>query len=170
MSIFNCRYILFLYFYSFVFCFFFALLSSCFLCNVRNRPDGETMKVEEEKEIEMKRGDVVTFSFESYSRRALPTEARIVRVRRDVTWQKVIEDYSLQIPQAQILSGMQLKGGVERRGGGGGGGYRERLSVLIYPIKFISHLTFYSSPSKHSFFPLLPLSLPLLLFLFVFLF
>ena len=128
------------------------------------------MKVEEEKEIEMKRGDVVTFSFESYSRRALPTEARIVRVRRDVTWQKVIEDYSLQIPQAQILSGMQLKGGVERRGGGGGGGYRERLSVLIYPIKFISHLTFYSSPSKHSFFPLLPLSLPLLLFLFVFLF
>jgi hypothetical protein len=74
------------------------------------------MKVEEETGMSIRRGDIVTFSYESYSRRALPTEARILRVREDTTWEKIVFDYSQQIPKSQVLSGI-TKRNLERKRG-----------------------------------------------------
>lgn len=39
----------------------------------------------------MIKGDVVTFEYEKYSRYSVPINARIVRNRKDVSWEQVVK-------------------------------------------------------------------------------
>lgn len=48
-----------------------------------NRPGGKTFSVSA-PELEVKKGDSVTFSFDNYSSAGIPTNASITRIRTDV--------------------------------------------------------------------------------------
>eukprot|EP00026_Physarum_polycephalum_P002670 Phypoly_transcript_02678.p1 GENE.Phypoly_transcript_02678~~Phypoly_transcript_02678.p1 ORF type:complete len:822 (+),score=110.18 Phypoly_transcript_02678:190-2655(+) len=52
----------------------------------------------------LKIGDVVTFGFDSYSRRDVPSNPTLLRIRTDLTWEQALLDYSLN-PQPSILNG-----------------------------------------------------------------
>jgi hypothetical protein len=39
------------------------------------------------------RGDIVTFTYDSFSRRALPINPKIFRKRSDVTWEEVLRNH-----------------------------------------------------------------------------
>jgi hypothetical protein len=46
---------------------------------------------------------VVTFTYDDYSRRDTPFNARIYRVRDDLSWQEVVERYLHDTPHAHAL-------------------------------------------------------------------
>ena len=54
-----------------------------------------------------KKGEVVTFSYENYSRRELPVNPKLLRVRKDVSWEEILADHTLSTPHSQSLSGMK---------------------------------------------------------------
>jgi signal peptidase I len=54
-----------------------------------------------------KRGDIVTFTYETYSRRDVPVNPKLLRVRKDVSWESIVVDHIRSTPQPQPLSGMQ---------------------------------------------------------------
>ena len=56
----------------------------------------------------IRRGDVVTLAYDSYSARGVPKNPKIHRIRSDVTWEQVVVDYSMKTPQSQSISGMFL--------------------------------------------------------------
>eukprot|EP00026_Physarum_polycephalum_P001147 Phypoly_transcript_01148.p1 GENE.Phypoly_transcript_01148~~Phypoly_transcript_01148.p1 ORF type:complete len:746 (+),score=87.76 Phypoly_transcript_01148:82-2319(+) len=63
-------------------------------------PDGMTFPVPIEKNqfphMEIpKKGDVVTITYDHYSRRERPSNPRVLRKRSDVTWQNVLRDYGV---------------------------------------------------------------------------
>lgn len=39
------------------------------------------------------KGDVVTFTYKGFTRRAAPIEPQIVRVRKDLEWQHVLQNH-----------------------------------------------------------------------------
>lgn len=39
-------------------------------------------------------GEVVTFSYDTMARRDIPTSPRIFRIRKDVSWEEVVQNYS----------------------------------------------------------------------------
>ena len=53
-------------------------------------------------------GEVVTVEFESLSRREVPEEARVSRIRKDLTWGTVMQDH-YKNPQKNVLNGMTTK-------------------------------------------------------------
>ena len=44
--------------------------------------------------LHLKQGDVVTFSYQNYSRREAPVNPRILHVRLDVSWERVLREFS----------------------------------------------------------------------------
>lgn len=40
-----------------------------------------------------KAGDIVTFSYENYTRRAVPVNPKLVRTRFDLSWKQVVAEY-----------------------------------------------------------------------------
>jgi hypothetical protein len=61
---------------------------------ISQRPDGITFKVEItdfkfDKLNKPKPGDVVTFTYENYSRRAAPVKPKLQRIRGDISWEEV---------------------------------------------------------------------------------
>lgn len=69
------------------------------------RPDGQTFKAynqlqqrgekdkEREKEEKIRRGEVVTFTYDTYSRRALPMNVVVLRSRFDLSWEDVLHNF-----------------------------------------------------------------------------
>lgn len=55
-----------------------------------------------------KKGDVVTFDFFKFSNLGRPVSARIVKIREDVTWEKVLYDFEHHIPHPQTESCIPL--------------------------------------------------------------
>lgn len=53
-----------------------------------------------------RKGDVVTFSYECYSRKAIPVKPTITRIRTDMQWEEVLDNSSKEVPAAQQLNGM----------------------------------------------------------------
>jgi hypothetical protein len=49
-------------------------------------------------------GDIVTFSYESQSRREVPINATIYRVRRDIAWLDVVNQYRRDEPHSGSMS------------------------------------------------------------------
>lgn len=70
-------------------------------------PDGITFAVPSEnvrvfaKPI---RGDVVTFNYESYSRRSVPVNPKIYRIRTDMSWEDVLRAHAKEAPQSQTFT------------------------------------------------------------------
>ena len=52
----------------------------------------------------IKKGDIVTFIYESYSRNSVPLKPEICRVRRDKTWTHVVRDFSASVPKKTVLN------------------------------------------------------------------
>jgi hypothetical protein len=57
----------------------------------------------------LKRGDVVTFSYETLSRRAVPVNPEILRVRTDLTWIDVVRSFLSDNSKLELLNGMSEK-------------------------------------------------------------
>eukprot|EP00026_Physarum_polycephalum_P001339 Phypoly_transcript_01340.p1 GENE.Phypoly_transcript_01340~~Phypoly_transcript_01340.p1 ORF type:complete len:1070 (+),score=142.73 Phypoly_transcript_01340:227-3436(+) len=70
-------------------------------------PDGNVFTVPSLKShsaIKLKRGDVVTFVYTTFSRNSLPTHSRILRIRSDISWEDVLRDYEEQTAQELSLN------------------------------------------------------------------
>lgn len=77
------------------------LFNDCF------RPDGTTFPAEYHHEVPVKEGDIVTFSYDSYSRRKLiPVNPKIIRVRNDISWQQVVATHANESPFQLSLNGI----------------------------------------------------------------
>lgn len=58
------------------------------------RPNGSVFSVAAQNvQVEVKTGDVVTFSYESNSRRDAPVNPTIYRVRTDLSWDDVVLNF-----------------------------------------------------------------------------
>lgn len=93
--------VVFFSFFSFPFSFFLCFLflhplSSSFL-TVYNRVDGTRMTVATEN-IKLgtspKRGDIVSFSYDNFSKSSIPVNPQIYRIRTDITWEDIINNDS----------------------------------------------------------------------------
>ena len=77
---------------SFVFLYYY-LTNSVF-----GRPNGSsTFQISRENiksDVHPKRGDVVTFSCETYSTKGTPVNPQVFRTRKDVTWESVLLEYA----------------------------------------------------------------------------
>jgi hypothetical protein len=54
----------------------------------------------------IKKGDIVTFMYASYSRNSIPLKPVVCRVRRDKTWTHVVHDFRASIPKKSFLNRM----------------------------------------------------------------
>lgn len=75
--------------YHLYYCFFYILI-------ILWRPNGKTFIVPPQDVLipTPTKGEIVTFSYESYARRDLPVNPRIFRIRTDVSWDDVIRNLS----------------------------------------------------------------------------
>jgi hypothetical protein len=62
-----------------------------------SRPDGTIFKAPAEIHTPIRRGDVVTFVFENYSKISNPVNPKIVRKRTDVSWNNVLRDFQREL-------------------------------------------------------------------------
>lgn len=69
-----------------------------------------------------KSGNIVTFAYESYSRRTIPTNPKIYRIRGDVTWPEVLANRA-----RELLNSMLFVGGEAGEGTGEGEGWGGRV-------------------------------------------
>lgn len=69
-----------------------------------NSPNGDEFEAEASSDLDIAEGDVVTFESDTYSRRELPADPVITRIRRDISWENVIADYLADIPQQNVLN------------------------------------------------------------------
>lgn len=51
-------------------------------------------------------GDVVTFTYDSFSPKSIPTRPKIYRIRTDTTWKEILRDFAQNNPQIQPLAGI----------------------------------------------------------------
>lgn len=61
--------------------------------NNDNNNNGNNDFNNNEKMIQPKRGDIVSFSYDNFSQRSLPVNPKILRIRTDVTWENVVQDF-----------------------------------------------------------------------------
>lgn len=45
---------------------------------------------------DLEKGDVVTFAYDDYSRRSLPVNPKVYRIRDDLSWEEVLENYAAE--------------------------------------------------------------------------
>eukprot|EP00026_Physarum_polycephalum_P003261 Phypoly_transcript_03271.p1 GENE.Phypoly_transcript_03271~~Phypoly_transcript_03271.p1 ORF type:complete len:688 (+),score=73.27 Phypoly_transcript_03271:396-2459(+) len=73
-------------------------------------PNGVTFRApipEPEDQIRakpIKKGDIVTFLYESYSRNSIPLKPTVSRVRRDTSWTHVVRDFHASVPKKAFLN------------------------------------------------------------------
>jgi hypothetical protein len=51
---------------------------------------------------------VVTFAYESWTQKTLPTNPKIFRIRHDVEWEKIVENFARKTAQEQHLNRMSF--------------------------------------------------------------
>lgn len=63
---------------------------------MEKRPTGHIIGVKgnPNMKVQPKKGDIVTFEFETASRREIPTNPTITRIRKDVSWDDVVRDHA----------------------------------------------------------------------------
>lgn len=65
-----------------------------------NRPNGIIFEISSSDILEsssLSKGDVVTFAYDNYSRAEEPVNPKILRVRKDLTWEQVLEESEREI-------------------------------------------------------------------------
>lgn len=61
------------------------------------RPNRLNFAVKIEPELRLKPGDVVTFEYDDTLRLELPVNPKIIRVRKDVSWESLLNDYNNEV-------------------------------------------------------------------------
>ena len=63
-----------------------------------NRPDGTKFRVPSQsvnmETKKLKRGDIVTFSYDNVSSSAKPVKPRIFRIRTDISWEEIVASHA----------------------------------------------------------------------------
>ena len=67
---------------------------------------GEEIEGESE---ELNTGDVVTFSYSKFTANGKPVNARDFRVRKDLKWQHVLDDFANEVPRPLSENSMNAK-------------------------------------------------------------
>eukprot|EP00026_Physarum_polycephalum_P002865 Phypoly_transcript_02874.p1 GENE.Phypoly_transcript_02874~~Phypoly_transcript_02874.p1 ORF type:complete len:846 (+),score=138.45 Phypoly_transcript_02874:54-2591(+) len=49
-----------------------------------------------------KSGDIVSFSFQSYSQKSLPVKPEIFRIRTDLTWEGIVQEYEKEVQEKEV--------------------------------------------------------------------
>ena len=91
------------------FCFF--LFSLYVFINLLHRPNKVKFVVDSQGFDLTPRpspGDVVTFSYQHYTKLLTPVNPRIERVRGDLSWQEIEHNFKSEIMEPQILNGMVI--------------------------------------------------------------
>ncbi len=73
------------------------------------RPDGPTFSVTKSNvklKILPEKGDIVSFSYDNYSRRSLPINPKVYRLRHDMTWDYLVKSHLDSIAEPQKLNCM----------------------------------------------------------------
>lgn len=87
-----------------------------------NRPNGTLFKApidKTEREMErVKRGDVVTFTYESHKRRPIPSNPLVTRIRRDFHWPLSSSLYFSSSPSLSFSSSPSLSSSLPQKGMG----------------------------------------------------
>ena len=77
--------------------------------NSASRPNGINFKVDS-RYATPKVGDVVTIDYDTYSlKEGVPVNPKITRIRHDLGWEDVVDDYHLRdVPSLNVLNGILL--------------------------------------------------------------
>lgn len=51
-------------------------------------------------------GDVITFTYDNYSRRAAPINPKLQRIRFDISWEQILMEFEREDEESQVLSGI----------------------------------------------------------------
>lgn len=73
-----------------------------------DRPDGVKFIVPTKHfntHTKCKKGDIVTFSYDSYAQNSAPVNARVHRIREDITWQFILHEHFKNIAKPQEFNG-----------------------------------------------------------------
>lgn len=54
----------------------------------------------------LQKGDIVTFAYESWTRKTLPTNPKIFRIRKDVLWDHILNQFEKKSEKEQFLNCM----------------------------------------------------------------
>ena len=84
--------------------FYHSYLLLTFLC----RPSGIEFSMDFPATVELQIGDVVTIDYKNYFHNEVPVEPCITRVRSDLKWEEVLNDYLSERPQHKHLNGIIL--------------------------------------------------------------
>jgi hypothetical protein len=52
--------------------------------------------------VNPKKGDIVTFAYETYSRSSVPVHPKVFRIRTDLNWEAVVKNFLHDIPKNAI--------------------------------------------------------------------
>eukprot|EP00026_Physarum_polycephalum_P003023 Phypoly_transcript_03032.p1 GENE.Phypoly_transcript_03032~~Phypoly_transcript_03032.p1 ORF type:complete len:830 (+),score=97.20 Phypoly_transcript_03032:47-2536(+) len=70
-------------------------------------PDGQTFEIEKKKvetERKLKKGDIVSFFYDNFTRAMLPVNPVVYRIRTDLEWKEVVSDFLRKNPQKKELN------------------------------------------------------------------
>lgn len=73
------------------------------------RPDSSLFTVGKENillDSALRKGNVVSFSFENYTRNSAPVNPKVYRIREDISWEEVISNHLREIQNTDALSGI----------------------------------------------------------------
>lgn len=70
--------------------------------NVQLEPDEN-----EKATVTVKPGDIVSFSYDQYSRRSEPVNPVVFRIRSDMDWNQVLHSHVYDLPLVQTLNGIE---------------------------------------------------------------
>ena len=92
------------------FLFFFRTFCVWHITDCTIRPDGDICRVPNTNSLvdpgELQVGHVVTFAYESWTHKTLPTNPKIFRIRHDIEWETVVENFERKTAQEQHLNGI----------------------------------------------------------------
>eukprot|EP00026_Physarum_polycephalum_P001930 Phypoly_transcript_01933.p1 GENE.Phypoly_transcript_01933~~Phypoly_transcript_01933.p1 ORF type:complete len:924 (+),score=109.23 Phypoly_transcript_01933:169-2940(+) len=74
-----------------------------FLLQLPNNSTFQVFRANIKSDVYPKKGDIVTFLCESYSTKGIPVNPQVSRIRKDVTWESILQDYS-ENPEASESS------------------------------------------------------------------
>ena len=75
-----------------------------------SRPDGASFTTEVpnefHEEVSPRKGDIVSFSYQNFSKNELPADPHVYRIREDLNWKDVVQNYLEQASQPNFVNGM----------------------------------------------------------------
>ena len=74
------------------------------------RPEGVSFTTEVpedfQNEVYPKKGDIISFSFQNFSKNEVPVDPQLYRIREDLTWKDVVQNFLDQVSQPNYINGI----------------------------------------------------------------